>query len=79
MQLSDLVVTLHIRWTHGEVALCDFLCCLCHCLKRLGKGLCNLVEQSTEQEEGDEESCEHCPFEIVHIGEDFVLRDEDDQ
>ena len=76
MQLSDLIVTVELRRLNGEIALCNLLRRTCHILQRRCDGLCDLVEQYTEDNEGEQQPRDHCPFEVVHIGEYFVFWNE---
>ncbi len=67
MQLSDLIVTVALRRLNGEIALCNLLRRTCHILQRRCDGLCDLVEQCTEDSEGEQPPRNYCPFQVAHI------------
>ena len=73
MQLSDLIVTVALRRLNGEIALCNLLRRTCYILQRRCSGLCDLVEQCTEDNEGERQPHNHCPFEVVHIVDLYVF------
>ena len=79
MELPNLVVTVHLGRDNGKISLCDLLCRTCHILKRSRNRVGDLVEQSSDEDEGDNEPNNHGPLEVVHIGKHFVLRNKEDE
>ena len=79
MQLSDLVVAIHLGRNNGKIPFCNLLRRTSHIFKRSRNRSGDLVEQSADENEGDNEPNNHSPLEVVHIGENLVLWNEENE
>ena len=79
VELSDLIVAIHLGRDDGKITLCHLLRRTCHILKRACNRVGNLIEQTANKGEGDEESNDHRPFEVIYISKHLILRDKKDE
>ena len=79
MELSDLIVAIHLGRDNGKISFCNLLRRTCHIFKRSCNRVSDLVEETAEEKEGDECYGQHSPFEGVHIAQYFVLRNEENE